>query len=93
MSSSQQDQFAAVTADIDPRRFRSLYKQRAGEFIDQQRDLAAQRAPGIRRQMEKERLAAQNSRNFAGADTGAVDFDAQDQIRDARRRLSLARSV
>ena len=93
LSSEQQDQFAAVTADIDPRRFSSLYKQRAGEFLDQQRELAAQRAPGVREQMRRQMQEAQRDRNFRAGDTGAVDYDAEDEINNARRRMSLLRSV
>lgn len=93
LSSEQQDQFAAATADIDPTRFRSLYKQRAGEFVDQQRELAAQRAPGVREQMRQQMQDAQRDRNFRGGDTGAVDYAGEDFIKEKRRLLSLLRSV
>ncbi len=89
----QQNQFSAATADIDPVRFRSLYKQRAGEFLDQQRELAAQRAPAVREQMRQQMQDAQRDRNFRGGDTGAVDYDAEDYLNEERRRLSLLRSV
>lgn len=93
LDNEQQDQFAAVTADIDPTRFRSLYKQRAGEFLDQQRELAAQRAPGVREQLRQQMQDAQRDRNFRGGDTGAVDYAAEDGINRERRRLSLLRSI
>ena len=93
MSSEQQDQFSAVTADIDPTRFRSLYKQRANDFLNQQRELAAQRAPGVREQMRQQMQDAQTDRNFRAGDTGAVDYAAEDKVKQVRRRLSLLRSV
>lgn len=93
LDNDQQDQFAAVTADIDPSRFRSLYKQRAGEFLDQQRELAAQRAPGVREQLRQQMQDAQRDRNFRGGDTGAVDYAAEDEVNRARRRMSLLRSI
>lgn len=93
LDSQQQNQFAALTADIDPTRFRSLYKQRAAEFLDQQRELAAQRAPGYREQMREQMRQAQVDRNYRAGDTGAVDYDAEDQQAYNRRRLSLLRSI
>lgn len=93
LSGDQQDRFSAFTADIDPVRFRSQYRDRAREFLDNERELAAQRAPGLRRQMEQERYRAQTDRNFGGGDVGAIDYDAEDQIAGARRRQSLLRSI
>lgn len=91
LSSDQQDDFAAATADIDPVRFRSQYRDRARQFLDEERDLAAQRAPGLLEQRRKRMLDAQNARNFGGADLGGVDFGMEDAAAAGQRQSALRR--
>lgn len=91
LSGDQQDAFAAATSDIDPVRFKSQYRDRARQFLDEERELAAQRAPGLLEQRRKRLLDAQNARNFGGADLGGVDFEMEDAAKALQRQATLRR--
>lgn len=81
----QEQEFGALTADIDPVRFRSLYKQRAEQFLNEERAMAANRAPGLAEQRRQRMAQSINDRNFRAGDTGAVDYELEDAQRDFRR--------
>lgn len=91
LSGSQQQDFEAFTADVDPTRFRSQYRDRARQFLDEEREMAAQRAPGLLEQRRQRMQRAQVDRNYRGADTGAVDFDLEDAIAAGQRQSPLRR--
>lgn len=93
LDSNAQDELAAFTSDIDPVRFRSQYRDRVRQFLDENRELAAQRAPGLLEQRRQRMQDAYRARNFGAADTGAVDFEADDAVQAGQRQMGLRRRI
>lgn len=61
LDSESKDAFAASVGDIDPRRFKGLYRRRANQFLNDERQLNQRRAAGalearndLRRQLERD---------------------------------------
>ncbi len=62
--------FRASVADIDPRRFRSLYRQRAEQFLDNERQFTRLRDAGALQERENKRRRLQRDYNFASPSSG-----------------------
>ncbi len=87
LNGDDQDAFAASTADIDPKRFSSLYKQRASQFLDEQRQLNASRGGDLllQRQQELAQAGNRNSPNSLSRGPGSIQTE-EEMLR--RRGLS-----
>lgn len=67
----QRGAFQASTSDIDPTRFKSLYRQRARQFLNQEREAAGFRNAESLALRDAERRAMLQSRNFGLGVSGA----------------------
>lgn len=56
--------FQASVADVDPRRFRGLYRDRAQQFLDQEREFSALEGQEALARREEARREAERRRNF-----------------------------
>lgn len=60
----REETFRGLTGDIDPQRFKTLYRRRAKDFLSQERSSAAAMRPMYEAQEEERRRTLHRIQNF-----------------------------
>lgn len=86
LDSEQEQRFGALTADIDPRRFRSLYKQRAEDFLNNERETLARTSRVAQAEQEARNMNARRIQDFGRSPNEILGISDEDEMRRTLRR-------
>ncbi len=79
LDGEQEQRFGALTADVDPRRFRSLYKQRAEQFLTSERENLARTSRITNAAQEEAAMNARRIQDYGRSPNEILGIEEQQQ--------------